>query len=70
LDGSVAIAKRSRPADAEAQVTIDLLHNGRRVDSSTSPAWIPAGASEAVSAEFRLPTSEVTGSYAARVRFR
>ncbi|HRU10068.1 MAG TPA: hypothetical protein P5144_11890 [Thermoanaerobaculia bacterium] len=57
-------------ADAEAQVTIDLLHNGRRVDSSTSPAWIPAGASEAVSAEFRLPTSEVTGSYAARVRFR
>ncbi|MCL4838893.1 MAG: hypothetical protein KJ058_13115 [Thermoanaerobaculia bacterium] len=56
--------------DAEAQVTIDLLHDGRRVDSSTVPAWIPAGSTDMVSAEFRLRTGEVTGSYAARVRFR
>lgn len=57
-------------ADAEAQVTIDLLHDGRRVDSSTVAAWIPAGSTDMVSAEFRLRTGEVTGSYAARVRFR
>lgn len=57
-------------ADAEAQVTIDLLHDGRRVDSTTVPAWLPAGSSDTVSAEFRLRTGEVTGSYAARVRFQ
>ena len=57
-------------ADADTQVTIDLLHNGRRVDSQEISTWIPAGSTDTVSATFHLNTGEVTGSYAARVRFR
>ncbi|HQN40395.1 MAG TPA: hypothetical protein PLQ31_12815 [Thermoanaerobaculia bacterium] len=57
-------------ADADTQVTVDLLHNGQRVDSRAVSAWIPAGSTEMVSTTFRLRTGEVTGSYAARVRFR
>lgn len=57
-------------ADADTQVTIDLLHDGQRVDSRAVSVLISAGSSEMVSTTFRLGTSEVIGSYAARVRLR